>query len=54
MKHGKKLLRKHKEFLSEQKLDWKEFLLERDTADIQGKYFVVININTGKMTKFYY
>lgn len=48
MKHGIKLKRKHKEFLSSVQLDPREYLLERQTS----YEYRFINIKTGKVEKF--
>ena len=49
MKQGKKLLRKHKEYLASLGLNPKNFLLER-----QGdKYFRVINLETKQLETYY-
>ncbi|MDM8128842.1 hypothetical protein QUV80_10205 [Paraclostridium benzoelyticum] len=49
MKHGIRLKRKHKEFLSKLHLDPKDYLLERQTE----KEYRFINIRTKKVEKFY-
>lgn len=48
MKHGVKLNRKHKEFLSKLKLDPKNYLLERQNES----EYRFINTKTGKVEKF--
>ncbi len=48
MKHGVKLKRKHKEFLSKLQLDPRHYLLERQ-SDCEYRF---INTNTGKVEKF--
>lgn len=48
MKHGVRLKKKHKVFLSELKLDPRNYLLERQTYS----EYRFINIKTGKVEKF--
>ena len=48
MKQGKKLNRKHKEFLSKLDLNPSNYLLERQA----GKVYSFINVSTGKIEKF--
>lgn len=48
MKQGKRLKRKHKEFLSSLKLDPSIYLLERQNE----KIYSFINSTTGKIEKF--
>lgn len=48
MKHGVKLTKKHKEFLSKLELDPRDYLLERQTE----KEYRFINIKTQKVKKF--
>lgn len=48
MKHGVKLTRKHKEFLSKQQLDPRDYLLERQ-SDCEYRF---INVKTGKVEIF--
>ena len=48
MKHGVKLKRKHKEFLTRLQIDPRHYLLERQSMN----EYRFININTGKVEKF--
>ena len=48
MKQGKKLNRKHKEFLSKLDLNPSNYILERQ----DGKVYSFINVSTKKLEKF--
>ena len=48
MKHGVRLKRKHKEFLSKLQLDPRHYLLERQSRN----EYRFINIKTGEIEKF--
>ena len=54
MKQGKKLLRKHKEFLASIGLDPKDYLLESRGINEDGiRFFNVINIKTNKVETYH-
>lgn len=53
MKRGKKLLRRHKEYFKNLKIDYSKFLYERETVDELGvTHLIIIDTETEKIKEY--